>query len=250
MMMSLMFLLAAALFSSSTPLSRQNPSPILVELFTSEGCSSCPPADRLLQKLDQSQPIAGAQIIVLSEHVDYWNSIGWKDPYSSEFSSKRQSAYASHFGLNSIYTPQMVVDGATEFVGSDAALARSALQKAQAKEKLAVRFSSISIDKGELRAHIETDAASGKGEVFLALALNRAESDVSRGENSGRHLTHVAVLQRLEKVGSLEQGSVFSRDISLPLPKGANPSNLRVVAFVQEVDQGKVLGAAVHFPEQ
>src|SRR5580693_8772680 len=119
--------------------------PVLVELFTSEGCSSCPPADAFLQSLDR-QPVAGEQMIVLSEHVDYWNHIGWKDPYSARFYSDRQSTYANRLKLNGPYTPQMVVDGTSEFVGSDPELARKAFDRALQVQKIPVRLSSISID--------------------------------------------------------------------------------------------------------
>src|SRR5215831_10819641 len=139
-------LIAAWLAWGSDSVSEANArTPVLVELFTSEGCSSCPPADRFLEKLDH-QPIAGAEMIVLSEHVDYWNHIGWKDPYSAHLYSERQSVYGNRFGLDSVYTPQMVVDGSSEFVGSNPALADRAFAKALGVPKISVHLSLISED--------------------------------------------------------------------------------------------------------
>jgi hypothetical protein len=222
--------------------------PVLVELFTSEGCSSCPPADRFLEKLD-GQPVQGAEMIVLSEHVDYWNHIGWKDPYSASFYSQRQSAYASRFGLDSVYTPQIVVDGTSEFVGSNSGLADKAFRKALGVPKLPVRLSSISADASNtLHAHLETgtlDASFGsrEAEVYVAVALNRAESQVSAGENAGHRLAHVSVVKSLTKVAALKQGQVLAQDVQLKLGPGSDANGLRLIAFVQEPRQGRVLGA-------
>jgi len=222
--------------------------PVLVELFTSEGCSSCPPADRFLQKLD-GQPIPGAEMIVLSEHVDYWNHIGWKDPYSARFYSERQSAYAKRLGLDSVYTPQIVVDGASEFVGSNSRLADKAFTKALGFPKIPVHLSSISADASNtLHAHLETGTlgssfGSPEADVYVAVALNRAESQVSAGENSGHRLAHVSVVRSLTKIGSLKQGQVLAQDFQLKLEPGSGSRNLRLIAFVQEPRQGRVLGA-------
>ncbi len=247
----LLVAVSAWLFSAASDASRSSaPSPVLVELFTSEGCSSCPPADALLQQLDRTQPIGGAQLIVLSEHVDYWNHIGWTDPYSSRFFSDRQSAYSDRFGLSSVYTPEMVVDGNTEFIGSDSRLASQAVVKALSLPKIAIRISGISLDASKtLQAHIDTDALPQtlkvrKADVYLVLALKHAESQVLRGENSGRRLTHVGVVQSLTKVGSIEAGKTFSQDVHVKLDPKTDLSNLRVIAFVQQPGQRRVLGAA------
>ena len=222
--------------------------PVLIELFTSEGCSSCPPADTLLQKLDQ-QPIAGAELIVLSEHVDYWNHIGWKDPYSARFYSERQSAYGRRFGLDSVYTPQMVVDGMSEFVGSNTSLANQAFEKALHRPKLPVRLSSISVTSHLLTGHLETGSldksyGTGDADVYLVLALNRAESRVSAGENAGHNLQHVSVVRRISKIGAVKQGQALSQEVQVKVGPGEDSDNLRLIAFVQESQQGRVLGAA------
>lgn len=231
-------------------------SPVLVELFTSEGCSSCPPADALLQQLDQSPTIPGAQLIVLSEHVDYWDHDGWKDPHSSHSLTDRQSVYADHLGLKSVYTPEMVVDGTTEFLGSNGPSAKQAIEKARDLEKTPVRISGVSRENpGTLQAHVEADALpessrARKADVYVVLALNHAESQVAGGENKGRHISHVAVVQSLTKVGTVEKGKNFAKDVRLKLDSGTDSTNLRLVAFMQEPGQGRVLGAALQKVEK
>jgi hypothetical protein len=222
--------------------------PILVELFTSEGCSSCPPADRFLERLDR-QPVPGADFIVLSEHVDYWNHIGWKDPYSSHSYSQRQSGYASRFSLESVYTPQMVVDGKYEFSGSDETRATQVFDESLKSPKIAVRVPSVQQRPGKtLRVHVEVDAspyslARSDAEIYLAVAMNETQSHVSAGENEGRTLSHVAVVTDLVKVGRVSQSRPFSQDVDLKLNAGTDVRNVRLIAFVQESGQGKVLGA-------
>jgi hypothetical protein len=207
----------------------QSRAPVLVELFTSEGCSSCPPADRLLEKLDP-------QAIVLSEHVDYWNHLGWKDPFSSAAFTARQQAYGRIFNIESVYTPQMVVDGEAQVVGNDANKAAEAIAKAVRRKKADVR---ISRTEAGLRVDIEAPPASA--EIFLALAEDSAASEVSAGENNGRHLHHVAVLRSMHKIGSVKRGATFSRVVELPRPAGLQ----RVIVFLQEAGPGRISGAAM-----
>ena len=239
---------ALARGENSTPEAKSR-TPVLVELFTSEGCSSCPSADRFLEKLDH-QPVAGAEMIVLSEHVDYWNGVGWKDPYSARLYSDRQNAYARRFGLEGVYTPQMVVDGASEFVGSNEGSAGAAFVKALRHPKLAIYVSSISASNDDgISAHVEISElersfGSATAEVYAAVALNHAESRVSGGENAGHRLTHVSVVRTLVKIGELKRGQNLSRDMRLKFENVGHDSNLRLIIFVQESRQGRVLGAS------
>ncbi len=225
--------------------------PILVELFTSEGCSSCPPADALLAKMDALQPVPGTQLIVLSEHVDYWNHDGWTDPYSSAAITDRQSAYAQALRLKSPYTPQFLVDGTEELQAHNNAEVVQLLQKAASAPKVPMRLVSVSVEPGNpaiIRGRVESDVSSEKhkADVFVAIALDHAESQVARGENSGRHLSHVAVVTEFTKVGKLESGKSLGQDfrVKLKLP-GSGPMNLRIVAFAQESGPGKVIGVVM-----
>jgi len=217
--------------------------PVVVELFTSEGCSSCPPADALLKAMDSTQAVPGVHLIVIEEHVDYWDGQGWKDPFSSHEITLRQTDYTARLHVREPYTPEMVVDGAYEFTGNDRTRAVEALTKAVALPTVSVRISSIAVNNGKLMAHIESDSVPEKADVMVALVLDHAESQVLKGENGGHHLEHVAVLTNLSKVGKAEKGRPFSKDISLGSKSLTQPC--RLITFLQEPGQGKIIGAAV-----
>jgi hypothetical protein len=211
---------------------------VLVELFTSEGCSSCPPADALIQRLDRSQPIPGAQIVVLSEHVDYWNRIGWADPYSSSAFSARQEQYARRFRTQGPYTPQMVVDGRSEFVGNDARTAGSAIRAATKHPRSAIHIAedggSAIIDVEPLPAGTARQAA-----VFAAYAADSGTQDVLRGENKGRRLHHVAIVKELKQIGTVDDRNEFKTRIPIV------DAGVRLIVFVQEFGNGPVWGTAM-----
>ena len=198
--------------------------PILVELFTSEGCSSCPPADRLLESLDP-------QVIVLSEHVDYWDRLGWRDPFSAHANTLRQEGYARGFGTTGPYTPQMVIDGVTEFVGNDSRRAMDEIARARTREKIGVHLARTASG-----VQVQIDPAAKAAEVWLALADDSATSQVAAGENKGRQLHHVAILRSLRKIGSVKRGAAFEQSVSVP------PGTGRVIVFVQDSGLGKVYG--------
>jgi hypothetical protein len=218
--------------------------PVVLELFTSEGCSDCPPADSLLEKLDKTQPVAGAQIIVLSEHVDYWDDIGWRDPYSAHSFSERQSQYSNHFRLNSIYTPQMVVDGRVQFVGSDERSALRAIENAARTEKTPVTISAARFDgNNNVTLRVETGAAPADAVLLVAIEDESDVSSVSRGENSGRTLHHVAVVREMTQAATVTSGQVFAKDVTVKFSRNGTP-NYRVVALLQDPSSGAIVGAA------
>lgn len=227
--------------------------PVLVELFTSEGCSSCPPADELLTRLEQTQPVDGAEVIALSEHVDYWNRLGWTDPYSSAEFSARQNDYARVFNTDGVYTPQMIVDGRAQFVGSNLSRAREAIANASHNSKVKVEVSLASDDQPtasitlDVRAERpQSESGSELAEVLLAITERGLRSSVSRGENAGRRLSHTAVVRKLITLGSVDsQGAAqFAAKPVVQIDKGWKRDNLNAVAFVQERSRRRVLGAS------
>lgn len=222
-------LLAASCVALSAAATDPQRVPVLVELFTSEGCSSCPPADRHLEQLD-------SQVIVLSEHVDYWDRLGWKDKFSSPAFTERQEVYARAFHLDSPYTPQMVVDGVAQFTGGDVRRAETEIQKALDRPK-----ASIFLARSPTGIQVEIEGVPRDGDVWLALADNGASSKVTAGENKGRTLGHVAVVRSIRKIGAVKRGGGFARVVELPA--GANGQ--RIVVFVQEAGQARVLGVAM-----
>ena len=228
-------------------------STVLVELFTSEGCSSCPPADELLARLDKEQPVAGAEVIVLSQHVDYWNDLGWADPYSSPSFSERQNEYASAFHHDGVYTPQMVVDGQAEFVGSNWEKAHDAILSAERAPKATVQISraerSAADGAIQLNVHIENSlaiSANDTAEVLLAITESDLHSSVARGENAGRSLSHTAVVRQLSVIGNLNSQSeqTFNASPVVNIASNWKRQNLRAVVFVQEHGSRRVLGSA------
>jgi hypothetical protein len=217
----------------------QEKTPVLVELFTSEGCSSCPPADALLRDLQDSQPVAGALIVPIGLHVDYWNYAGWTDRFSSPQFSRRQEGYARQFGQGP-YTPQMVVDGINQLVGSDRHAAQSAMVNA-ARTPKTLRIL-LQQDKAKLRVLVEGPRVK-KSDVVLAITEDNVETKVLRGENGGKVLRHAAVAREWKVIGTLSEQR-WERELPVHIPAGANAANLHAIIFVQSRDGGQILGIA------
>jgi hypothetical protein len=229
-----------------------NPAPVVVELFTSEGCSSCPPADALLIKLTEKQGAEKEQIIALEEHVDYWDQLGWRDPFSSPDWTRRQESYAAAFGHGSVYTPQMVVDGRTEFVGSREWEARKEIEEMAGKVKTEVRITPTKTGSDKAQFNVRVGKLSGVAgdditEVWFAITETGLHSAVTRGENSGEDLHHAAVVRTLRRIGvanAKDPETAFAGEASVSFDRGWKRDNLRAVVFVQEKKSWKILGAA------
>ena len=228
------------------------PKPVIVELFTSGGCSDCPPAEALALQLEKRQPIASADVIVLEEHVDYWNSNGWRDPFSSVEWTTRQEGYVSKLGNGEPYTPEMVVDGSAEFVGSDARGAARAIENAASVRQTSVTIVPAKADpKGaeDFNIHVgklEGAPAGDSAEIWLAVTEDGLHSSVGAGENRGRVLYHAAVVRSLKRIGTARADSdaAFNGTARVEINSTWNRNGLRAVVFVQDKKNLRIIGAS------
>jgi hypothetical protein len=223
--------------------------PIVVELFTSEGCSSCPPADSLLQSLVATQPLEGAQIIALGEHVDYWDQLGWKDRFSSAALTNRQRMYGASLNDESVYTPQMIVDGRSAFVGSDASAAKRAIERAVSQPHGTV---DVTTEAGATTVAVSAAVFFAKGaadraDMIVAVTEDHLRSNVTRGENHGRTLAHASVVRYLAKAGEAAAGDRATIHKDVPIGSDWQRDQLKVVAFVQE-RRGRAILASAETP--
>ena len=226
------------------------PTVVVAELFTSEGCSSCPPADTLMRQLADAPPIDGTHLIALEEHVDYWDRLGWRDPFSSAQFTNRQTEYNERvFRSDAIYTPQLVVDGARECVGSDRSAIRAIVADSVRRPHAAVSVQSVAV-ASHLAVTVSVDVPAaverrGVADVFVVVAERNLVSVVRRGENGGRTLAHGAVARLLAPIGELSKHDrVFAGTANVEVVRNWNVGNLQIVGVIQERDSRRIIGAA------
>jgi hypothetical protein len=223
----------------TTPETISNTGFAVVELFTSEGCSSCPPADAVVAKLQKESN--GKPIYILAFHVDYWNNLGWKDIFSDAGYSKRQRDYAKYL-LAQVYTPQVVVNGKTEFVGSEEGHLNNAVKSALQKQALSqITLVNMQTSSKFVQVHYEVKDNGNHSTLLLALIQKTAQSQVKAGENSGHTLSHVQIVRDLKTV-PLSINTAGTEKISLP--DSFTPQNWEVIGLIQNTTTGEIMGAA------
>jgi hypothetical protein len=210
----------------------------VVELFTSEGCSSCPPADELVQKIQEDNK--NPQIYILAFHVDYWDHQGWKDRFSDREFSNRQRRYAEWLNLRTVYTPQIVVNGASEHIGSDQGPVLRAISAGLSRESASALTLTVKTEGDRLRVDYAGAGNEKNTELVLALVQKTAASRVKAGENSGRNLSHVQIVRRLLRVPLDAENK---KDISMRLPPDFNAAGWELTGFVQHTGDGHISNA-------
>jgi len=210
----------------------------VVELFTSEGCSSCPPADAVIARVEKES--TDKPIYIMAFHVDYWNRLGWRDVFSSAAYSERQNQYAHWLNLSSVYTPQVVVNGRTEFVGSEEGTLRNAIKTNLQKDAAAqISLSNVKIDHNKAGLQYQTLGKTTNCVLLLAIVQKTATTKVARGENAGHTLSHVQIVRGIETVTL--KGDSGSANIELP--NGFDAHGAEIIAFLQNATNGEITAA-------
>ena len=210
----------------------------VVELFTSEGCSSCPPADELVARLQKDNPLS--QLYVLAYHIDYWDHQGWNDKFSNPDYSLRQTKYADWLDLQTIYTPQIVVNGKTGFVGSDRDALLAAICTGLKQTPANSLTMKCSMGKGRIDLDYQTNTAPEEAFLVIALVQKSGQTNVTAGENAGRTLTHVQIVRKL----MMETLHGSAGKVSLPVPEDYKSSDWELIGFVQKKTNGTILSVA------
>jgi hypothetical protein len=251
----LMLLCADSLNAHVAQIGATSAVPVLVELFTAEGCSSCPPADVLLDKMITTQPAGGAVLVGLGEHVDYWNQQGWRDRFSSAAFTRRQQQYALRSRNEDTYTPQMVVDGGVGFAGTDINETRRAIEGAIARPHGVIHLTvdPQSRDTNTIALAIEISRlpapADGTADLIVAVTEDGLRTEVKSGENRGRTLTHAAVVRKMVTVASVGASEQSART-TIDIGQDWRRERVKIVAFVQQRRSRRVLATAVMALEQ
>jgi len=212
----------------------------VLELFTSEGCSSCPPADNLLPELAKRYP----NTIPLSFHVDYWNHLGWDDPFSSSVYSDRQREYASHLQLESVYTPQLIVNGEFEMVGSDRSNAEAAIEKALAEhDETELTISDVKSSNNKVEFKVSIKGEVKKLELLAALVQKKATMKIKAGENNGATLSHINVVRSFSMHAAKSEN-----EIELSIPENLQADNWQLICYTRQKTEFRITGVATYNP--
>jgi hypothetical protein len=245
--LALSFVLLAPYFAVSQNTNEGSSASVaIVELFTSEACSSCPPADALLRQINLKRASAGQLIVGISEHVTYWDSLGWKDPFSSRTFTDRQSAYASRLSPDGSYTPQMVLNGREQFIGSDAGALEQALRDDARRPHLVLSILSSTLSSSRVDVKLSLAGETPRPlDIFAVVTDDADQAKVLGGENGGRLLQHVSVARSLTRVAMVQGDGEQSAHIVLP--EGFHPgsgSGHHLILLAQEQHLGAIVGAA------
>lgn len=229
----LFFLIGNTIFSQSTS---DKKGFALLELYTSEGCSSCPPADELLGKIQNE--LRDKNVYVLSYHVDYWDKQGWKDIFSNADYTKRQYDYARYMGKDPIYTPQVIINGKIDYIGSQETSLRNGIKSALSKSASTNLSLEATQNANALAVNYTVEGTSKNSRLLIAVVQKEAKSNVKRGENANRVLSHYQIVRQLQ---SVDLNKAKKGTASVHLPKNYNAQDFEIIGFIQDMNSGAIL---------